>query len=216
MSYYAGTEVVAVLVKGSTETEFTSASFRALVTTYGPTGPVAKEKALPAIDAIKQAIIAHAEKVGIDLDRLKTSFAVDIHHERATGNFAGYKALYAINFTGRNVVEALKLHDALTSLEGVEAPTPVFNLNDSAEVHARAFTDAVEKAKIKFNNQCKAIGMDPSFFRIASWSIQEEEPRGKMLSFTEGATAKPVGLEPGKAVLDMRVTFAFVLNKSAS
>lgn len=215
MAYYNnGDNVVLTLAKGSTETEFTSATFKAMVTTYGTTGPMAKEKALPCIEAIKRAIVSYGETVGIDMDRLKTSFSVDIHHARNTGEFAGYKANYTITFTGRNVVEALKLHDALTSIEGVEAPTPIFNLNDSADVHARAFADAVAKARIKFQSQCAALDIDPNMYETTSWSIQEEEPRGKMLSFSEGAQAKPVGLEPGKAVFDMKVTFVHRLKAS--
>lgn len=209
MSYY-GSNVVAVNVKGSAETEFVSATFVAKVTTYGQTGPAAKDKALPTIDSIKKAVMQHAERAGIDTTRLKTSFSVDIHHDRHSGNFSGYKASYSITFTGRNVVESLALHDALTSIDGVESPTPVFNLNDSADVHSRAFNDAFQRAKVKFENQCRATGTDPKEFRLTSWSIQDEEPRGKMLSFREdGAGPKAVGLEPGKAVLDMRVTFCY-------
>ena len=40
-------------------------------------------------------------------------------------------------------------------------------------------------------------------------AIREEQPHGKSLSFREGAKAKPVGLEPGKATLDMNVTFSY-------
>lgn len=209
MSYYGDSGVITVNVKGSAETEFTSVTFKATVTTQAPLGPEAKEMARPAIEAIKKTILEHAETVGIDTHRLKTSFSVDSYNDRQTGKFSGYEARYTISFNGKNVVEALKLHDALTSLRGVEAPTPVFNIDDSADVHARAFNLAAAKAFEKFNNQCVALKLTPTAFEVASWSIDEEQPRGKTLSFSEGATAKPVGLEPGKASLDMRVTFAF-------
>jgi uncharacterized protein YggE len=208
MTYY-GNGVIDVNVKGSAETTFTSATFKASVTKQGPTGPAAKELAIPVMESIKKAILSHADKAAIDTTRLKTTFAVDVARDRHSGQPIGYEAVYTITFTGKNVVAAPAVHDALTSIEGVQAPTPIYNVNDDSTVHALAFADAVNKAKSKFRDQCEALGMNAEDFVVLSWNIRDEEPRGKMLSFTEGATAKPVGLEPGKASLDMQVTFAF-------
>lgn len=208
MSYY-GESTIAINTKGSAETEFVSATFKASVTTQAKTGPAAKEKAAPIIEMIKKSILLYATTAKLDTERMKTTFSVDVDTHRSTGDFIGYMAIYTITFTGKNVAMAPAVHDALTSIEGVQAPTPVYNLNDSAEVHARAFKVAADQAKVKFDNQCAALGLDPSFYEVKSWSIQEEEPRGKFLTFTEGATPKAVGLEPGKASLDMRVSFAY-------
>lgn len=214
MSYY-GTDVISVQTRGTAESAFVSATFNASVTQLGATGPAAKEKALPIIERLKQTILARAEDGGIDTTRLKTTFAVDIHRNREN-EFAGYRATYTVEFTGTNVVNAPAVHDALTSIEGVASPTPIYNLDDSPAVHARAFKEAVEKAKVKFESQCAALDFDPRAYGVQTYSIREETPRGKGLSFTEAAGAvaaggkvKPIGMEPGKALLELNVEFAY-------
>jgi uncharacterized protein YggE len=202
-------DTISIHVKGSVETEFVSATFKAGVTTQGDTGPEAKEKAVPIREQILKVVQAHAEKARIDTTHLETTFGVDVDTHRTTGEFIGYKALYTITFTAKNVVEAPALHDALTSIAGVRSPTPVYNLNDAADVQARAFADAVAKGRVKFEAQCAALDLGPKNYRLASWTIREEEPRGKVLSFREGPTARAIGLEPGKATLDVHVTLHY-------
>jgi uncharacterized protein YggE len=199
-----------VTAKGSAETEFTSATYRATVVTSGKTGPQAKEKALPIIEKIRAAVLKHGTSAGLDTGRMKTTFGVDVETHRQTGEFIGYRATYTAEFKGTNIREAPAVHDALTSIEGVQSGTPVYHVNDGVEVHAKAFADAVGKAKAKFSAQCKGLGIDPEYFEVLSWTIQEDMPRGKTLSFQANATEpKAVGLEPGKATLDLNVTFVF-------
>lgn len=214
---YSDNQHISVNVAGSTETEFTHVTYKASVTTRDKTGPDAKNQALPTIEKIKRAILLHAERGGVDTKRLKTSFDVDLHTDRHSGEFAGYKARYTISFTGKNVAHATTVHDALTSISGVESPSPVFNIDDSSEVHARAFADAVKKADVKFTNQCKALGLEPRSFTLNSWSIQEEMPRGKMLSLYNGDDSDNLSpsIEPGKANYDLRVGFVYSANSLA-
>ena len=137
-----------------------------------------------------------------------------VETHRQTGEFLGYRAVYSAEFSGTNVREAPFVHDALTSIEGVQSPTPVYHVDDGVEVHAAAFADAVGKAKAKFAAQCKGLGVDPNFYEVTTWTIQEDTPRGKTLSFQANATEpKAVGLEPGKATLDLNVTFVFAPKK---
>ncbi len=214
---YYGEEVIQVHARGSAETKFVSATFNAVVVTPGKTGPEAKEKARPIIDQILAAIRKNADDGGIDLSRLQTTFGVAIKRNRNTGDFDGYECTYTIKFTGKNVAAAPAVHDALTSIGSVQADTPKYNLNESADVHARAFQDAVTKAKAKFEGQCKALGHTVDDYGVKSWTIQDEEHRGKTLSYNvDGAKPTPVGLEPGKAMLDLKVTFAFALKKPAA
>ena len=207
--YGQNPEVIDITVKGIAETEFTSASFRAQVFAQAKTGPEAKDKAYPIIEKLKQTIVDHAKTADIDLDRLITAFEVSVDTHRQTGEFVGYRATYTINFVGKNVREAPAVHDALTSIEYVQSPTPVYNLDDSSVVHSKAFSDAVTKAGVMMFNQCKALGLPYDKFYVSTWAIHEEQPSGKSLSFCEGAKAKPIGLEPGKGSLNMRVTFSY-------
>jgi uncharacterized protein YggE len=207
---YYGNEVINVTARGSAETEFVSATFKASITTHGKTGPKAKGEASPIIEKLKQTILSHADKGGIDTTRLKTTFAVVIDTNRNTGEFVGYKAVYTIDFTGTNVKAAPMIHDALTSIENVQAPTPVYNLSEASSVHALAFAAAVDKAALRFKDQCAALKFNADDFLIASWSITDEEHHGKTLSFSEPESPKAVGLEPGKASIDIKVAFAYV------
>ncbi len=202
MGFYGDANIISVSGKGTATTKFTTATYKATVTTRGKTGPKAKEDALPVIEKIREVILRHAETAGIDTGRLKTTF----------GEFVGYRATYTASFTGSNVKEAPAVHDALTSIEGVESPTPVYGLDDGPAIQAVAFEDAVKKAKAKFESEAKACGLDPANYVIKSWGIQEEQAHGKTLAFASNAhdKVKPVGLEPGRAVLDITVNLAFV------
>lgn len=220
MGYYNTTEgQIIVNTKGTAETRFTRASFSASITRTGKTGPEAKEAARPIIEALKEAIVASAEGAGIDLDRMSTTFAVAPHLEYDNGRqvFKGYQATYTIAFTCSNVVAALQVHDRLTSIEHVVSPTPVFQMDNQGEVAASAFKDAYEKALAKFEGQCAAVGERAKDWRLSSWSIEDEEPRGKVLSFKEGAgKASAVGGEPGKAQFDVNVRFLFTRGAGSS
>lgn len=126
MTYYGNTDTICVKAKGSIPTNFISTTFEVNVTAIDRTGPKAKEKAKDRIAAIWNVIHGFVGKAGIDTERLRTTFSIDIHKERdrTTGDmkFLGYKAVYSITFNVRNVLESLNVHDALTSIEGVESP----------------------------------------------------------------------------------------------
>jgi uncharacterized protein YggE len=204
MAYYG--QNIGISARGTTDTEFVSATFKATVITEGKTGPDAKEQALPVIEKIKKAIASHATSAGIDMTKLKTTFDVDIRHNRNSGEFNGYKATYTVNFQAKKVGAATAVHDSLTSIDSVQSPTPIFNLDDSPEVRDRAFTHAANQAIRTFTDQCRALKLDPNEFFIRSWSIQEERPHGKVLSLQVAEDAKPT-IEPGKASFDVNVIF---------
>lgn len=213
MSYY-DKDSIDVPAKGSAETDWLSATFSATVVCPGKTGPEAKGKLAPITERIIAAIHEHADKAGIDTTRLQTTLNVGIRSNRHTGEFEGYNATYTIRFTAKNVAAAPEVHDALTSIESVQAETPKYNLNETTDVHVKAFSDALGKAKAKFEGQLRATGGSPDDWYLKSWTIQDEEHRGKTLSYNhDGAQAKPIGLKPGKALLDLKVTFIWAQKK---
>jgi uncharacterized protein YggE len=213
MGYLSDSEIIQAAAKGSAETIFTGATYRATVTCSARTGPDAKKAALPAMQKVRAVIEAHAKAAGLDTEKVRTTFSVDVETHRGTGEFAGYKATWTCKFRGSDVRSAPEVHDALTSIDGVQAPTPIYHVDDSAEVHARAFSDAVKKAQANFENQCRALGHDPKDFFVRSWMVSDDTDRGggKTLSYkapVEGAF-KAVGLEPGKASLEVDVTLGY-------
>ena len=208
MSYYGNTGIINVSAKGAAETDFVSATFSVSVTTQGENGPAAKEKGRKAINAILEVISKNAKAAGIDSQRLKTTFVVSTDRDNY-GKFVGYKAVYTNKFTCKNVRAATELHDELTSIHGVAADTPVFNIDDNEQVQEKAFADAVKKAQSKFENQCKCLGLDKNDFYVLSWSMQSEEPRGKTLGLIEDSEKRTIGIEPGKATLETSVSFCY-------
>lgn len=200
---------ITVKSKGVTETAFISATFKASVTTTGQTGPAAKNEARTCIEAIKKVITDFSGRAGIETDRLRTSFSVDVWRDRNTGGFRGYQAVYTISFDAKNVSEATALHDALTSITGVESPTPVFNVDNAPEVRAKVFEDAVTNAKTTFFHQCKALGYNHDDFKIVTWTLEHNyRGGGKFLSISDDGDGA-IEVSPGRALLEETYHFQF-------
>lgn len=202
---------ISVTSKGSAESTFTSVEYKASIVVEGPTGPAAKEKARPIMDHLQGVLGAYGEAAGLDLARLKTTFDVEatyVNGSDGARRFNGYRATYTATFVGSNVAKAMAFHDAITSIEGVQSPSPNFRMDNLDGVSQRAFQNAAKRAQEKFEGQCAALGLDPKSYAIDSWSLYDEEPRGKTLTFKD-VKAEAVGLEPGKAILDVRVTLSF-------
>lgn len=201
-----------IKAQGTTETEFKDVSFRASVTTMGKTGPDAKKEAKPRIDQIAKVITEFATRAGIEADRVRTTFAVDVVKDYQTQKFKGYQAVYTVAFKAKNVREAIALHDALTSIEGVESPTPSFNVDNSPEALARAFENAASKANVTFRNECKALGFEPEQFRILRWNFIPDHRLGaKFMAFSDtgAASESHIDVSPGRALLETTYNFEF-------
>lgn len=214
--------IIRVHSKGSAETTFKRAVFEASVETRGKTGPQAKELAQPAIEQVKKVVKQYAERAQIDLERLKTTFSVDTERNYQTREFLGYKAAYSIKFESKNVSEATSVHDALTSIDGVVSPSPIFLTNagdddsddavEADDAYQRAFEEAVDRARHKFEHQCDALNLHHLDYAITSWEVREEQPHGKTMSLgtaANGAKPESVGVEPGKGRLDLTLTLSF-------
>lgn len=210
MAYLEGKNIILVTGKARVDTEFTSATFKVVIKERGENGPAAKGKAAPTIEKVKNVVREYAKAADIDTTRLRTTLKTDIAHNRQTGEPNGYECEYTMSFTGKNLAEATAVHDALTGIVGAHAPSPIFNVNDAEEVQERAFKIAVDAARKKFESHCKALGLNSDNYEVTAWSPQsDEEHHGKTLSIRTEEGPKPVGLEPGKASLDVKVSVWF-------
>lgn len=215
MSYYQGDHIINVTAKGAAQTSFVSASFRAKVTTQADTGPAAKDQAKGRIQAILETINRFADSAKVEKDRLRTTFSVDAVRDYQRNNeFKGYQAVYSVNFEVNNVAQATALHDALTSIQGVESPTPVYNVNKSHEFAAQAFANAIQNAATTFAGQCKALGLNPSDYEVTSWTVQDDHRGGGKFNAILAVDAGPVEIEPGRALLEVVVS-VFYKRKAA-
>lgn len=207
---YLNRNQITITAKGQADSGFSHASFKLSLSTVAETGPAAKEKARPLIDAILAVVTEQAEAAQIDAARLKTTFSIEPHRvyeENRTPTHRGYKADYSISFSAKNLALATDLHDRLTNLNGITAESPTFHVGDEAEVTQRAFADAWQKAKATFEAQCATVGLSPLDWEIVAW---EEESAGggggKMLSASGGPTTR---IEPGKAIYQVTIGFLF-------
>lgn len=104
----------------------------------------------------------------------------------------------------------------LQASKALNPPTPIFNIDESPEIYAQTFEVAAKAAQVKFEGQCKALRLDPKAYEVRTWEIAEEQQHGKILSIGNAPVAKAVGAEPGKAILEMTVNFAYGLGDPKS
>lgn len=198
--------VTAVQATGTTTVDFSGVRYKVSATTHGATGREARDKVKVRIDKIRAVIGSQdGHRACINGGSINTSLTIAVDHsDRQAALVRGYKAVYTAEFTGNNVKLASEIHDALTSIEGVEASTPVFLVDRLEEAAELAFVDAAQHARAKFAAQCRAVGLSPAEFKVLSWSLQEaDQARGKTLSYEQDPGE---GLAPGRAVLTVRVT----------
>ena len=209
-------ETVSVSAQGTAQAKFTTVKYSAMIRMTAPTGPEAKEKAQPIIQALRKVLDQHAKTAEIDMQRLQTDFPVELIEEQnhVTGVVhIGYRATYTLGCTGKNVAAASKFHDALTSIPGVTAQSPQFCVDKALDLEKTAFEDGVATAKKRFEYQCRALGLNPSNYTIGTWSMHEDRGyRGKVMAAmsAESAGGGPVELEPGKAEHTVNVNVTFV------
>ncbi len=204
---------IIVFAKGRAESMFERATFSVSCSDTGPTGHDAKLNAASSMNALRQLIVEWSTRAKLD-PTIKTTMVVEPFYlyppdNRSEKTLGGYKATFTAEFVAGNVIEALALHDALTSIPRVAAQTPVFHVKDSNQVRDQAFKDAVLNANAKFNAQCAALGINPKLYEVSTWTIEDEQPRGKSISFKEGATPKSIETTPGAALLEIGVNFFF-------
>lgn len=199
-----------IRAKGQAPTRFVGADFTVKVTTQADFGPEAKAQAQARIALIHNVLQTWQGPAEIQADQLHTIFTVKTHHiyRNNANEFAGYQALYVLTFRAQNVAEAIGLHDALTSIPGIEAETPRFILDDSPEVQTAAFHDAAEKAQALFEGQAAALGFDTTHFKIRAWATLDEDRYrgGKTVSLGDEANKL---VSPGRAVREMLVNFSY-------
>lgn len=202
--------IININAVGRAQSVFSSVSYSATVVADGPTGPVAKGRARPAMDKLREVVMGYADEAKLDRSRVRTTFSVDLipDHSRSQ-QFLGYRAVYTMSFSGSDVGASVKLHDAITSIEGVQSPSPVFLPDRKNDAPRAAFEDAFSQIRKKFAEQCGVAGLDPDAYEVVDWSSHDyDESRrggGKFLALDESSSA----IEPGKAEVSISVTASF-------
>ena len=203
---------IRIQVQGTAATQYTGANFTIQASRFDKVGSVAMDRIVEVATHIRTFLAEWTDRAAIDTKGIQVVSKLGLHQNRQTYENDGYTADYTCTFLCRNIVEGIALHRALTQIDGVTAPSPVFVLDDSREVKKFAFEDAVRKALNAFGDQCVALDKNITDYAIVNWGVQEREAAvGKLMSYDPTEENGGVGL--GRAILKLEVTFVFRLKE---
>ena len=206
------TDDIRIQVPGVAATQYTGANFTVQASRRDKVGSIAMDQIVEVAKRIREFLAEWAERAAIDTKGIQVVSKLGVHQNRQTYEPDGYIADYNCTFLCKNIVEGIALHRALTQIDGVTAPSPVFILDDSRHVQKLAFQDAVQKAMTRFADQCAALGKKATDHVIVNWGVQEREAAvGKLMSYDPTEEDGGVGL--GRAILKLEVTFVFRLKE---
>lgn len=204
---------------GTADAKFTKVTYAVRVAQNGRTGPEAKERARPIIENVLKVLKEHADQAGIDPESIKSLLSVEevssYDHNTRENVFGGYRASYSLTFSGSNVDEASKLHDALTSIDDARASSPAFEIGSNDELLLHATTRAFAAANSRFRMECEVLGLDPDDYEIRTWSTGHDHgTRAKSLGLEaavamDAPMAAPIEIRAGKAVRSVTLTVSY-------
>lgn len=206
------TDEIRIQVQGTAATQYTGANFTIQASRFDKVGSVAMDRIVEVATHIRTFLAEWTERAAIDTRGIRVVSKLGLHQNRQSYEYDGYTADYTCTFLCKNIVEGIALHRALTQIDGVTAPSPVFILDDSRSVQDLAFQDAVQKAMTRFADQCGALGKRATDYVIVNWGVQERETvSAKLMSYDPTEEDGGVGL--GRAILKLEVTFVFRLKE---
>ena len=213
--------IVSISAKGRVTSPYDFATFKATIRGIGDTGPAAKEKTrdvsrnlFDALKALRDRGIKFRDK------ELRTSFDVKLHHvynaEKRSNEFRGYLATFTATITTDSIDKVGEIHDALTSVSGVEASSPELQLHPEhlEELEHEAFAAAVKAVRSKLYAQCEALGLNSDSFKMQCW--EENDHRNSFGAAGGGKFAaladeigSPLEFHAGVATVTADVTLHF-------
>ena len=206
------TDEIRIQVQGTAATQYTGANFTVQAFRRDKVGSIAMDRIVEVATRIRTFLAEWTDRAAIDTKGIQVVSKLGVHQNRQTYENDGYVADYNCTFLCKNIVEGIALHRALTQIDGVTAPSPVFILDDSRSVQDLAFQDAVQKAMTRFADQCGALGKRATDYVIVNWGVQEREAvSAKLMSYDPTEEDGGVGL--GRAILKLEVTFVFRLKE---
>jgi uncharacterized protein YggE len=178
------------------------------------TGPAAKEAIRASASKIEDAIERlRSENVTIKPDDVRVTYSVDKAHEyRGNRNvFAGYTATYVCSFRTKDVEEASRVHDLLTSLsENIECDSPSFRMNAEESLREAALAKAWEEVKTKLGQLCRVCAQNEDLLTISSVSVGDDRGGGhesvRMAVASAAPKAAPIKLSAGKPEVSVTLT----------
>jgi len=139
----------------------------------GTTGPEAKDQTQQPAEAVFSVL----KEFEIKDTEYRSTFDLKENtrysHESKEHEFAGYKATRYITVFVRKLEHLSELHDRLTSVNGVEVGQPKLKLLPETRMRAQeeALEQAFKKAKRRWENECRILGLDSSHYYQSTPSV---------------------------------------------
>lgn len=217
--------IISIEGTGIAKSEYQTATFRATVHEVAETGPGAKEKTRKVQKELFGALNQLREE-GIEFrdQELRTSFEVTPYrvydNTSQTNAFKGYQAVFTVTVTTDKIEDVGRIHDALTSINGVEAASPTLNLDPARrnKLKEEAFSAAVGVAQERFKSQCKALNVVYDNFEMINWRDGDHHAvgfagGGKFAALTkcaDDANDGPLEFHAGLATVTVNATLFYV------
>lgn len=137
----------------------------------GKTGPEAKsETSNPS-----RQVFDTLRNFGVTDKTLKSAFSLSEQWRHSTNGevkLSEYEATHKITAFIDNLDKLGELHDALTSIIGIEVESPKLRLTPEhrTSLQEEAFKKAFEKAQQRWNHECKVMGLNQADYYIGSYS----------------------------------------------
>jgi len=197
---------------GKSFTDVQSVCVRISVLATAPNSVKAKTDAKKTMNQV-YAVINRLKESGIVFKgELKSHFSIRPRFDTALSAESGlYEARFQLDVESSCLDRTMDIFDALTTLDGVRAESPLYSVDDSVReaLKKRAFQSAVEDAKARFRFQAQAVGLDPDGFEIISWRTTESGHgsfSGKRLQI-EGSQVT-VGSSQASAEITVHLTYS--------
>lgn len=217
--------IVSISAKGRATSPYDFATFQATIRGVGSTGPEAKEQTRAVSHHLFDALKALRDR-GIEFrdKELRTSFDVQQHHvynpEKRANEFRGYCATFTATVTTDSIDKVGEIHDALTSVFGVEVSSPQLQLlpERREELKHEAFAAAVKAVRSKLYAQCEALELDSDNFKMLCWEENDHRNSfgaaggGKFAALAEcanEAAGGPLEFHAGVATVTADITLHF-------
>lgn len=207
---------------GTVKQKYDKVSFSVEIAEVDQTGPTAKKKARPAVDAAQgliETLVTEGVTIPTEDRRLEFSVAPNEVHTREGMKRDGYVACFTIRFATPDIAHASDIMDRLTEIEGTSVSAPQFSVADESALHKEALEKAVANAKALLAEECEVLGLEPDHYTLSSWRVHRGDrgmrsasAQGKFAMMAAAASSgpDPVELDPGSASVSVQVTLNYV------
>lgn len=193
-------------------------NFTCTVADIGSSGPIAKELIKDAVKLLTDYydVLRREGKTRNKRSSMSVKPSHKYNQRTEENEFKGYEATYTLEFSTLDVAAVSKIHDQLTSIDGVAAKSPSFTFLDPEAHRRKALEAAWELVQERFEHQCVVLESPRDKFRGESWKVNFNDRRetfSKVANYANevlGDGDIPMDVEGGIARVQVTLDVTFV------